>query len=171
MGIKTIGVGDNVVDYYKHSNTIYPGGCSFNFSAYSSMLGNQSAYLGLVNNDYAARHIMSTADEMGIDTSHCHVQFGETPCPVTLIVDGERTYPEMEGMTGAFNSLLLLSKKDLEYLPSARRRSQTSRRPVCRSSWISVQNTAICIFVLTADILITPSCPALTFPWSRWRIR
>lgn len=116
MGIRTIGVGDNVVDYYKHSNTIYPGGCSFNFSAYSSMLGNQSAYLGLVNNDYAARHIMATADEMGIDTSRCHVQFSETPCPVTLIVDGERTYPEMEGMTGAFNSLLLLSKKDLEYI-------------------------------------------------------
>lgn len=116
MAIKTIGVGDNVADFYKHSNTIYPGGCSFNFSAYSRMLGNTSAYLGLVCNDYAARHIIAVADEMGIDTSRCHIQFGVTPCPVTLIVDGERTYPEMESSDNSFNRILLLSQKDLDYI-------------------------------------------------------
>ncbi len=119
MAIKTIGVGDNVADFYTHINTIYPGGCSFNFSAYSKMLGNDSAYLGLVSNDYAARHIIAVADEMGIDTSRCHIQFGATPRPAVLIVDGERTFPEMEGSMGeGFNRLLLLSQKDLEYISS-----------------------------------------------------
>lgn len=115
MAIKTIGVGDNVVDFYRHSNTIYPGGCSFNFSAYSSMLGNTSAYLGLVGNDYAARHLMAVADEMGIDTSRCHIQFGQTPCPVTLIIDGERTYPETES-SDIGGTCLLLNQKDLDYI-------------------------------------------------------
>lgn len=116
MSIKTIGVGDNVVDFYRHSNTIYPGGCSFNFSAYSSMLGNNSAYLGLVGNDYAARHLMAVADEMKIDTSRCHIHFGGTPCPVTLIVDGERTYPETEGSDIGGGQTLLLSQTDLDYI-------------------------------------------------------
>lgn len=116
MSIKTIGVGDNVVDHYRHIDTIFPGGCSFNFSAYSRMLGNQSAYLGLVNNDYAARHIMATADEMGIDTSMCHVQFGVTMCPVTEIIDGERTYPETDGSDIGSGGTLLLFPEDYEYI-------------------------------------------------------
>ena len=67
MSFKTLGLGDNVADHYLHTNTIYPGGCSFNFAAYSSILGNESAYLGIVGNDYPAQHIIKTADEMNID--------------------------------------------------------------------------------------------------------
>lgn len=117
MAIKTIGIGDNVVDFYRHSNTIYPGGCSFNFAAYSSMLGNTSAYLGVMGNDYPARHLAATAEAMDIDISHVHVTFGITPCPVTEIIDGERTYPEMED-AGDMGSLapLILSESDLEYI-------------------------------------------------------
>lgn len=117
MPIKTIGVGDNVVDFYRHSNIIYPGGCSFNFSAFSSMLGNTSAYLGVMGNDYPARHLSATASEMGIDISHAHVTFGVTPCPVTEIINGERTYPEMEDASD-LGSLapLLLTSSDLEYI-------------------------------------------------------
>ena len=117
MAIKTIGIGDNVVDYYRHSNTIYPGGCSFNFSAYSRMFGNESAYLGVMGNDYFAKHLIKTADEMGIDTSHIHATFGITPCPVTEIIDGERTYPEMEDASD-MGSLapLIPSAGDLEYI-------------------------------------------------------
>ncbi len=115
MAIKTIGVGDNVTDFYTHINTIYPGGCSVNFSAYSRMLGNESAYLGVMGSDYGARHIATVLEEMGIDISRCHITFGETPRPAVLIVDGERTFPEQDMNMGTL-SPLLLSSSDLTYI-------------------------------------------------------
>lgn len=116
MTFKTLGLGDNVADHYLHTNTIYPGGCSFNFAAYSSMLGNESAYLGIVNNDFAARHIIATADEMGIDTSRCHVQFGVTMRPAVEIINGERFFPDTEASSMAMTTTLFLNKKDMEYI-------------------------------------------------------
>ncbi len=116
MSLKTLGLGDNVADHYLHTNTIYPGGCSFNFAAYSSMLGNESAYLGLVGNDYAAIHIMSTADEMGIDTSRCHIHFGPTLRPAVKIINGERFFPETDSSNMSAGITLVLNKKDLEYI-------------------------------------------------------
>ena len=47
MAIRVIGVGDNVVDKYMHTKTMYPGGNAFNFSAYASMLGASSSYMGV----------------------------------------------------------------------------------------------------------------------------
>lgn len=115
MALKTLGIGDNVADFYTHINTIYPGGCSFNFAAYSSMLGNDSAYLGIVGNDYAARHIMTTADEMGIDTSRCRILFGATPLPAVKIQDGERVFVG-QNEHGAWERQLILTPKDLDYV-------------------------------------------------------
>lgn len=116
MALKTLGLGDNVADYYVHTNTIYPGGCCFNFAAYSSMLGNQSAYMGIVGNDYAARHIMKTADEMGIDTSRCHVKYGPTPSPAVEIIDGERFFPHTDNTNVGISTTLVLNKKDMAYI-------------------------------------------------------
>lgn len=116
MSFKTLGLGDNVADHYLHINTIFPGGCSFNFAAYSSMLGNQSAYLGIVANDFAAKHIMKTADEMGIDTRRCHIHFGVTMCPAVEIVDGERFFPETDASNMSLPTTLILNRHDLEYI-------------------------------------------------------
>ena len=77
MSIKVIGVGDNVVDKYMHTKTMYPGGNAFNFSAYATMLGCPSSYMGVFGNDEAAAHVQATAKELGIDTSHCRIEEGE----------------------------------------------------------------------------------------------
>ena len=53
MAIRVIGVGDNVVDKYMHTKTMYPGGNAFNFSAYASMLGASSSYMGVFGSDEA----------------------------------------------------------------------------------------------------------------------
>ena len=116
MALKTLGLGDNVADYYVHTNTIYPGGCCFNFAAYSSMLGNKSAYLGIVGNDFAAKHIMKTADELGIDTSRCHVKFGPTPRPAVEIINGERFFPDTDNSNMGTSMTLVLNQKDLAYI-------------------------------------------------------
>lgn len=116
MSFKTLGLGDNVADHYLHTNTIYPGGCSFNFAAYSSILGNESAYLGIVGNDYPAQHIIKTADEMNIDTSRCHIHFGPTLRPAVKIVDGERFFPETDSSDMSNGFTLILNKKDMAYI-------------------------------------------------------
>ena len=73
MSIKVIGVGDNVVDKYMHTKTMYPGGNAFNFSAYATMLGCPSSYMGVFGNDEAAAHVQATAKELGIDTSQVRI--------------------------------------------------------------------------------------------------
>ena len=66
MAIRVIGVGDNVVDKYMHTKTMYPGGNAFNFSAYASMLGASSSYMGVFGSDEAAQLVQATARELGI---------------------------------------------------------------------------------------------------------
>ena len=36
--MNVIGIGDNVVDKYAHTQTMYPGGNALNFAAYAAML-------------------------------------------------------------------------------------------------------------------------------------
>lgn len=115
MKFKTIGIGDNVADFYTHINTIYPGGCSYNFAAYSRMLNVESGYLGIIGNDYAGRHILATAEELGIDVSRCKIMNGATVLPAVKIVDGERTFIG-QNEHGVFENQLLLNSKDLSYI-------------------------------------------------------
>ena len=48
--MNVIGIGDNVVDKYVHTQTMYPGGNALNFAAYAAMLGHNAAYLGIFGN-------------------------------------------------------------------------------------------------------------------------
>lgn len=86
MAIRVIGVGDNVVDKYMHTKTMYPGGNAFNFSAYASMLGASSSYMGVFGSDEAAQLVQATARELGIDTSHCRVEEGENGYAMITLV-------------------------------------------------------------------------------------
>ena len=56
--MNVIGIGDNVVDKYVHTQTMYPGGNALNFAAYAAMLGHNAAYLGIFGNDAAAEYVM-----------------------------------------------------------------------------------------------------------------
>ncbi len=46
--MNVIGIGDNVVDKYVHTQTMYPGGNALNFAAYAAMLRHNAAYLGIL---------------------------------------------------------------------------------------------------------------------------
>ena len=57
--MKLIGIGDNVVDYYKDQGKIYPGGNSLNVAVMCNRLNDeQSSYIGIVGNDGAADHVL-----------------------------------------------------------------------------------------------------------------
>ena len=69
--MNVIGIGDNVVDKYVHTQTMYPGGNALNFAAYAAMLGHNAAYLGIFGNDAAAEHVMQVLDKVGVKWPHC----------------------------------------------------------------------------------------------------
>jgi fructoselysine 6-kinase len=90
--LKVIGIGDNVVDDYIHIRTMFPGGNALNFSVYASMLGCESAYLGVFGSDIAAEHVQQTLAETGVDTSHCRCADGPNGRAILTIEDGERIF-------------------------------------------------------------------------------
>lgn len=90
--MKVIGIGDNVVDDYVHIRTMFPGGNALNFSVYATMLGCESAYLGVFGNDLAARHVQQTLAVTGVDTSHCRCADGPNGRAILTIEDGERIF-------------------------------------------------------------------------------
>lgn len=116
MAIKVIGVGDNVVDKYMHTKTMYPGGNAFNFSAYATMLGASSSYMGVFGNDDAAALVQATAKELGIDTSHCRIEQGENGYAMITLVDGDRKFLGSNKGGVAKEKPICFSQEDLSYL-------------------------------------------------------
>lgn len=90
--MKVIGIGDNVVDDYVHIRTMFPGGNALNFSVYASMLGCDSAYLGVFGSDDGAAHVQKTLTDKGVDTSHCRCIDGPNGHAILTIEDGERVF-------------------------------------------------------------------------------
>lgn len=114
--MKVIGIGDNVIDDYVHIRTMYPGGNALNFSVYASMLGCESAYLGIFGNDVAAEHVQQTLAETGVDTSHCRREAGPNGRAVLTIEAGERIFiSSNEGGVSKSASLGFIFD-DLDYL-------------------------------------------------------
>ncbi|MDF9839483.1 MULTISPECIES: fructoselysine 6-kinase [unclassified Paenibacillus] len=89
---KVIGIGDNVVDKYVHQDIMYPGGNALNFSAYATMCGVESAYLGKFGSDVVARYIQEVLDEMKIDHSHSRSYEGENGYARVTLENGDRKF-------------------------------------------------------------------------------
>ncbi len=116
--MKVIGIGDNVVDDYIHIRTIFPGGNALNFSVYASMLGCDSAYLGVFGSDDAAKHVQQTLTERGVDTSRCRCVDGPNGRAILTIEDGERVFiSSNEGGISKSVSMEFIFN-DLDYLQS-----------------------------------------------------
>jgi len=114
--IKVIGIGDNVVDKYIHTGTMYPGGNALNFSAYAKQLGADSAYLGTFGRDKAASHIIKVLTELGIDIVRCRQVDGENGFARVNLVDGDRVF--LVGNKGGVqkDNPIILSSEDMEYV-------------------------------------------------------
>ena len=115
--MRALGIGDSVSDHYLHTQTIYPGGCAYNFSAFASMNGADTGFLGVFRDDVAGQHAHSVAGQLGIDLSRSRVFHGVTMLPKVDIVDGDRVFPEFE-FSDASEFPILLTEKDLDYIAS-----------------------------------------------------
>ncbi|MFR3730346.1 PfkB family carbohydrate kinase [Lacrimispora sp.] len=90
--IKVLGLGDNVVDKYMHTMTMYPGGNALNFAVYAKLFGYESAYLGNFGDDNEAIYVYETISSLGIDVSRCRFWKGENGAARVKLVDGDRVF-------------------------------------------------------------------------------
>ncbi len=90
--LKVLGLGDNVVDIYLHTNTMYPGGNALNFAVYAQFLGYTASYMGVFGDDAPAAHVYRTAQSLGLDLSHCRFCSGENGMARVTLVDGDRVF-------------------------------------------------------------------------------
>ena len=116
MGLKVIGIGDNVCDKYYPAMMMYPGGQAMNFSVYAKMLGADSAYMGVFGRDEVAEHVIKTLDELGVDHSRCRQYDGENGYAKVRLVDGDREFIMSNRGGIAGEHPLELTAGDLEYI-------------------------------------------------------
>lgn len=118
--MKVIGIGDNVCDQYVHQKMMYPGGQALNFSVYASMLGVQSAFLGVFGTDEIASHVQKTLDHHQVDRSHCRQYPGENGWARINLVDGDRVFLGSNKGGALKEHPIDLTEDDLEYIKAFR---------------------------------------------------
>ncbi len=116
--MRVIGVGDNVVDDYRHARTLYPGGNALNFAVFARMLDSDAAYLGLFGSDAAAEHLQDTLDVLGIDRSRCRTADGPSGRATWDLEDGQRIFVESNGGGVSRSFAMDFVLDDPEYLQS-----------------------------------------------------
>ncbi|PKF88643.1 fructoselysine 6-kinase [Bacillus sp. BA3] len=116
--MKLIGIGDNVVDFYKDQGKIYPGGNSLNVAVLCNRLNDeQSSYIGIVGNDGAADHVLEALQKEKIEISRVRQAVGENGMAVVALdKDGDRIF--IGSNKGGIQSRLgiVLNDKDLDYI-------------------------------------------------------
>lgn len=111
--MKVLGIGDNVVDVYTHTNTMYPGGNALNFAVYAAGFGVEAAYLGMFGDDRPAHHVYHTIREIGLDVSHCRFRHGENGYAKVRLEDGDRRF--VGSNKGGVNKIYPFELTGLDY--------------------------------------------------------
>jgi fructoselysine 6-kinase len=118
--MKLIGVGDNVVDFYKDREEIFPGGNALNVAVFSKKNRiEKSSYLGILGNDVAGDLVLNSLKAEGIDVSRIRKAYGPTwESVVTLNEEGDRVF--IGSNKGGVQSLFTLNftDEDLNYIAS-----------------------------------------------------
>ena len=114
--VKVIGVGDNVVDHYLHTNTMYPGGNALNFAVYAHMQGYPAAYLGVFGDNCASEHVYRVLHQLGIPTEHSRFFCGEGGRARVTLDQGDRVFHGSNKGGISKEHPFCFSRLDLEYL-------------------------------------------------------
>ena len=114
--IRVIGLGDNVVDCNYTTKVIYPGGNSYNFAVMAKRLGYDSAYAGVIGNDWQADEIIALLERENVDISHCHYESGETGVCGIHLTNGDRTIVEENDAGVVKAKPYQVTEEEIEYL-------------------------------------------------------
>ncbi len=116
--MKIIGIGDNVVDYYKHQGIIYPGGNALNVAVMGKRNGaEKAAFLGIFGNDTPSNHVISSLIQEEINIDRCRYAIGECGEATISIEDGDRVFIGSNRRTRIESLLRInLQEDDINYI-------------------------------------------------------
>ena len=115
--VSVLGFGDNTMDIYEHTNTMYPGGNAVNVAVAARRNGaSRSAYMGIFGNDAKAEHMIGSLEEEGIELVKCRQLIGPTGACRVKLVDGDRVFvgSNQGGIRG--EARFVLDRFDLAYI-------------------------------------------------------
>ncbi len=114
--MRSVCVGDNVIDYYVNSKRMYPGGNSVNVSVHLARLKAESSYLGNLADDMMAEVIVRALDVNHVDHSRCkQIENATTKHCNYEIIDGERRFISVD--TGdRWSGSMELTEELLDYI-------------------------------------------------------
>lgn len=87
-----------------------------NFAVYASLMGVESAYLGVFGSDEGAAHVHDTVYNLGLDLSHCRYEDGKNGYSQVDLKDGDRVFIGSNKGGVLREHPLKLSRLDLIYL-------------------------------------------------------
>jgi fructoselysine 6-kinase len=116
MTLKVLGLGDNVVDKYLHSQMMYPGGNALNFAVYAKQLGADSSFLGVFGSDMPAEHVRTTLKKIGVSLERCRNIDGENGYACIKLVNGDRVFIKSNKGGVLRNHPIIITEEDLEYI-------------------------------------------------------
>ena len=114
--MKSVCVGDNVIDYYVNTGQMFPGGNSLNVAVHLARMGNESSYLGNIADDQMAKVIIRSLKNNNVDFSQCEIVRNSTTKHCNYeVIDGERTFLSVE-LGGNWSGPMELTEEKIEYL-------------------------------------------------------
>lgn len=84
--------GDNVVDRYVDDGVMYPGGNAVNVAVHAARSGADAAYMGVLGDDPAGRHVLACLTEEGVSTELVAVKHGANAHADVRIVNNDRVF-------------------------------------------------------------------------------
>lgn len=113
--MKLAAIGSNCIDFYKNvdGGKCYPGGGPVNMAVYTVRNGGQASYIGPVGTDDYGKVMLDAVASKGVDTSHMHVENGNTAVSQVELVNGERVFGDYdEGVLSTYK----LSDEDIDFI-------------------------------------------------------
>jgi fructoselysine 6-kinase len=113
--IRICAVGDNVVDLYPATGTMYPGGNAVNVAVHARRCGANSSYVGVVGTDAAGQLVKAALAAEEVELERLRVANGPNAYATVYVDDnGNRSFGECAKNV----SLFRLNEDDLQYLRS-----------------------------------------------------
>lgn len=116
--MKTLCLGDNVIDYYQNTGEMFPGGNAVNVAVHLAKLDVDSTYLGNIGDDQMSEVIRKALRKNNVNFNCCEtIVNGTTKHCVYDVIDGERTFLRVE-LGDNWSGPMDLTGEKLDYISS-----------------------------------------------------
>ncbi len=115
--MRLVALGDCVCDCYLDDGVFYPGGQAVNVAVNARQSGAQeSSFVGVFGDDYAAEHVRASLAAEGVGTERCRRAYLRTAMPGVRIIEGDRVFFHGARDTVAHLLQMRIAEEDLAFL-------------------------------------------------------